>query len=84
MYKRQGLARELDDAIRLRHELHADAEPSGAEHRTAARVAAALGGEDAPAVAGTGRLVRIGPPDGPCIAIRAELDACLLYTSRCV
>lgn len=72
---RAGLARELDDAIRLRHELHADAEPSGAEHRTAARVAAALGGEDAPAVAGTGRLVRIGPPDGPCIAIRAELDA---------
>jgi amidohydrolase len=72
---RAGLARELDDAIRLRHELHADAEPSGAEHRTAARVAAALGAEDAPAVAGTGRLVRIGPPDGPCIAIRAELDA---------
>ncbi len=72
---RAGLARELDDAIRLRHELHADAEPSGSEHRTAARVAAALGAEDAPAVAGTGRLVRIGPPDGPCIAVRAELDA---------
>jgi amidohydrolase len=72
---RAALARELDDAIRLRHELHADAEPSGAEHRTAARVAAALGADDAPAVAGTGRLVRIGPPDGPCIAVRAELDA---------
>ena len=26
-------------------------------------------------MAGTGRLVRIGPPSGPCIAIRAELDA---------
>jgi amidohydrolase len=70
-----GLARELDDAVRLRHELHADAEPSGSEHRTAARVAAALGDSGAPAVAGTGRLVRIGPRDGPCIAIRAELDA---------
>ena len=72
---RAGLARELDDAVLLRHELHADAEPSGSEHRTAARVAAALGDEDAPAVAGTGRLVRIGPRDGPCVAIRAELDA---------
>jgi amidohydrolase len=72
---RAGLARELDDAVRLRHELHAEAEPSGSEHRTAARVAAALGSEDAPRVAGTGRLVRIGPQDGPCIAIRAELDA---------
>jgi amidohydrolase len=72
---RAGLARELDDAVRLRHELHADAELSGSEHRTAARVAAALGDSGAPAVAGTGRLVRIGPRDGPCIAIRAELDA---------
>ena len=72
---RAGLASELDDAVRLRHELHADAEPSGSEHRTAARVAAALGDSGAPAVAGTGRLVRIGPRDGPCIAIRAELDA---------
>lgn len=65
---------ELDAAIALRHELHADAEPSGAEHRTAARVAAALGEPDAPVVAGTGRLLRIGGP-GPCIAVRAELDA---------
>lgn len=68
------MAAEIDAAIALRHELHAAAEPSGAEHRTAARVAEALGAPDAPIVAGTGRLVRIGGP-GPCIALRAELDA---------
>src|ERR1022692_809483 len=72
---RAGLARELSKAVQLRHDLHADAELSGSEHRTAARVAAALGAGDAPPVAGTGRIVRIGPQDGPCIAIRAELDA---------
>lgn len=72
---RAGVASELDAAITLRHELHADAEPSGSEHRTAARVAAALGADDAPVIAGTGRLIRIGSTDGPCIALRAELDA---------
>jgi amidohydrolase len=72
---RAALDREISGAIALRHELHAGAELSGAEHRTAARVAAELGAADAPAVAGTGRIVRIGPPAGPCVAIRAELDA---------
>jgi len=38
-------------------------------------MAAALGAPDAPAVAGTGRLVRIGPAAGPCVAVRGELDA---------
>ncbi|MGN6794782.1 MAG: M20 metallopeptidase family protein [Streptosporangiaceae bacterium] len=71
---RIGVAAELDAAVGLRHELHAGAEPSGEEFRTAARVAAALGAPDALAVAGTGRLVRIGDADGPCIALRAELD----------
>jgi len=68
------LAAEMDAAVALRHELHADAEPSGAEHRTAERVTAALGSPDAEIVAETGRLVRIGGP-GPCVALRAELDA---------
>ena len=72
---RAGVAAELDAAVALRRELHAGAEPSGEEFSTAARVAAALGAPDAPAVAGTGRLVRIGDQDGPCIALRAELDA---------
>jgi amidohydrolase len=72
---RAALDREISGAVRLRHELHSDAELSGAEHRTAARVAAALGAADAPVIAGTGRIVRIGPPSGPCVAVRAELDA---------
>ncbi|HTZ27392.1 MAG TPA: M20 family metallopeptidase [Streptosporangiaceae bacterium] len=72
---RTALDRELADAVALRHDLHAHAELSGSEQQTAALVAAALGDPDAPSVAGTGRLVRIGPADGPCIAVRAELDA---------
>jgi amidohydrolase len=68
------LAAELTAAAELRHNLHRSPELSGAEGATAAAVASALGCPDAPAIAGTGRLIRIGPPDGPCIAIRAELD----------
>jgi amidohydrolase len=69
------LTTELPAAIRLRHDLHRQAELSGAEYATAAAAATALGQPDAPAVAGTGRLIRIGPQGGPAIAIRAELDA---------
>ena len=69
------LAAELPAAVELRHDLHRHAELSGGESRTAATAATALGGPDAPAVAGTGRLIRIGPTGGPAIAIRAELDA---------
>lgn len=69
------VAAELPAAVDLRHDLHRNAELSGAEAETAARVADALGVPDAPAVAGTGRLIRIGPSGGPAIAIRAELDA---------
>ena len=70
-----ALARELPDAVSLRHDLHSHPELSGSEHRTSALVSTALGAADAPAIAGTGRIVRIGPPSGPCVAIRAELDA---------
>jgi amidohydrolase len=66
---------ELPAAVQLRHDLHAHPEPSGSEHRTSAAVAAALGAADAPLIGGTGRIVRIGPQSGPCVAIRAELDA---------
>jgi amidohydrolase len=72
---RAALAGELAEAVRLRHDLHAHAEPSGAEHRTSATVAAALDAADGPVIGGTGRIVRIGPQSGPCIAVRAELDA---------
>lgn len=71
----RGLAAELGDAVQLRRALHASPELSGGEFQTGSLVAAALGAPDAPAVTGTGRLVRIGRTDGPCIALRAELDA---------
>jgi amidohydrolase len=71
----QLLAAELPAAIELRHELHRQPELSGLEIRTATAVAAAIGAPDAPAIAGTGRLIRIGPAQGPAIAVRAELDA---------
>ncbi|TCK19940.1 M20 metallopeptidase family protein [Pseudonocardia endophytica] len=69
-----ALADELPAAVELRHELHRNPEVSGAEVRTAARVAEALGEPEAPVVAGTGRLVRVGG-EGRCVALRAELDA---------
>ncbi len=72
---RAALAAQLDGAVRLRHELHAHPELSGSETWTAARIATALGAPAAPALFGTGRLIRIGPQTGPCIAVRAELDA---------
>jgi amidohydrolase len=69
------LSAELPAAAALRHQLHHQPELSGAESATAAAVAAALGFPDAPTVAGTGRLIRIGPASGRCVAVRAELDA---------
>lgn len=69
-----ALADELPAAVALRHELHRNPELSGAEQWTAARVAGALDEPRAPVVAGTGRIVRVGG-DGPCVALRAELDA---------
>jgi amidohydrolase len=68
------LAAELGAATELRHELHRNPELSGAERATAAAVASALSCPDAPVIAETGRLIRIGPADGPCVAVRAELD----------
>lgn len=66
---------EVPAAVELRHELHRSPELSGAETWTAARVAEALGRPDAPVVAETGRLVRFGPGDRACVALRAEMDA---------
>ena len=71
----QLVAAEVPAAVSLRHDLHQHAELSGVETGTAATVAAALGAPDATVVAGTGRLIRIGPAVGPAIGIRAELDA---------
>lgn len=70
---RAALAEELPGAIALRHTIHADPHLSGAEGPTAALVADAIGLGDGETVAGTGRLIRVG--DGPCVVLRAELDA---------
>src|SRR5262249_13077883 len=65
---------EMPAAVALRHELHAHPELSGREEWTATRVAEAIGLPTTP-VAGTGRVLRLGPSVGPAVAIRAELDA---------
>jgi amidohydrolase len=73
-----ALAAELPAAVRLRRELHAKPDVSGFEERTAERVALAMDAGGIVAqdrVAGTGRLLRVGPASGPAIAVRSELDA---------
>jgi amidohydrolase len=67
-----ALDEELPAVVDLRHRLHADPRGFGDEADTAATVAAALG-EDGTVVAGTGRLVSVGPE--PRVVLRAELDA---------
>ena len=77
---RTALELELPAAVELRHRLHAEPELSGEEWRTSERVTEAIAGGaggaiDVSVVAETGRLIRIGRRDEPCIAIRSELDA---------
>lgn len=72
----RALERELPAAEELRRELHREPCLSGSEHPATARLVAAL--HDAvriESVADAGGVGRIGPSDGPAIAIRAELDA---------
>ena len=71
---RSALEAELPAAVELRHGLHADPEPSGSEWRTVERVVEAIGRGAGEVVAETGRLIRIGQPDRPSIAVRGELD----------
>ncbi|GAA2090006.1 M20 metallopeptidase family protein [Actinomadura alba] len=71
---RAAIADELPAAVALRHRLHADPRVSGDEHDTANAVVHALDAGDGTAVAGTGRIVRIGG-EGPPVVLRAELDA---------
>ena len=69
------VAAELPTAVALRHRLHADPRVSGQEDDTAEAVSAAIGlPTPAQRVAGTGRLLRLGPAGGPSVALRAELD----------
>lgn len=72
------VAAELPAATELRRRLHADPRRSGDEDDTASAVCAAIGvaGER---VAGTGRLLRLGPATGPAVVLRAELDGLPLH-----
>lgn len=74
---RAAVEDELPAARALRRELHADPRVSGDESATAAAVTAALTGshDSGEHVARTGRLLRVGDPVGPAVALRAELDA---------
>jgi amidohydrolase len=74
----KALEAELADAVQLRRKLHGQPELSGQEVATAALVAAAMRLStdlQEETVAGTGRLLRLGPADGPAVAVRSELDA---------
>ena len=76
-----ALEDELAAAVELRRALHRDPRLGGEEEDTLAQVARALDGTgEVTGVAGTGGLLRVGPPadggDGvPAVAVRAELDA---------
>jgi amidohydrolase len=67
------VAAELPAAVALRHRLHADPRRSGEEDDTADAICAAIG-LPGTRVAGTGRVLRIGPATGPAVVLRAELD----------
>ncbi|MDR2998350.1 MAG: amidohydrolase, partial [Microbacterium sp.] len=71
-----ALEAELPAARALRRELHADPHVSGKEAPTRDRLVSALG-DVIPFVPLTdaGAVGRVGPADGPSIALRAELDA---------
>jgi len=70
----QAIDTELDAAVALRRRIHAAPEVSGHEAATAAAVVAAMDVGPGTPTAGTGRVLRVGPP-GPAVAVRAELDA---------
>jgi amidohydrolase len=68
-----GVERELPHAVLLRHRLHARPELAHREEQTAATVAQELP-VASDTVAHTGLAARVGPPSGPSVAVRAELD----------
>jgi amidohydrolase len=68
-----GIERELEPAVALRHRLHSRPELAHVEQQTAETVARELPVASSTA-AGTGRIARVGPAQGPAVAVRAELD----------
>lgn len=77
---RAGIEAALPAAVELRHELHAAPDLSGHEDATSRRFVNAMNRRGGPGaltvetIAGTGRLLRVGPA-GPAVGLRAELDA---------
>ena len=73
------LVEQSNDAVLLRHALHRRPSRSGREGPTRDMALAYLAAHTpnlaVSHVAGTGAVVRIGPPTGPCVAVRAEMDA---------
>jgi amidohydrolase len=66
------------DLVQLRRDLHRHPELAFSETRTAATAARALADLGLPVrtgVGGTGVVARVGPPDGPVVALRADMDA---------
>jgi len=71
---RAGVQMLLDDAVDLRHELHAVPCLGGLESPTAQSVVEWIGLGAGEVVAETGRLLQLPGAVGPAIAVRAELD----------
>ncbi len=69
-----ALEARLEEAVRLRHAVHAEPRLSGDESDTTATLLAALGLPHELLPKG-GALVRVGDPGGTAVAVRAELDA---------
>ncbi|MEB3199283.1 MAG: amidohydrolase [Synechococcaceae cyanobacterium] len=74
----ERLQRALPELIQLRRHIHRHPELSGHEQRTAALVAGELrrwGWRVQEAVGRTGVLAELGPPTGPLVAARVDMDA---------
>ena len=72
------VATALPELVALRRHLHAHPELSGNEHQTAALVAGelrSLGWRVREGVGRTGVLAELGPPQGPLVALRVDMDA---------
>jgi amidohydrolase len=68
----------LPELVAIRRHLHAHPELSGNEHQTAALVAGelrGLGWRVQEGVGRTGVLAELGPPQGPTVALRVDMDA---------
>ena len=68
----------LPELVAIRRHLHAHPELSGNEHQTAALVAGelrGLGWSVREGVGRTGVLAELGPPQGPLVALRVDMDA---------